>query len=512
MSSDDLHYHALSARDPRFDGLFFVGVSSTGIYCRPVCPARLPARKNCSFYPSAAQAELAGYRACFRCRPELSPGAALIDRTQTLVDRAVVRINAGALNEGTVADLAAGLGVGERHLRRSMSEQLGTTPVGLAQSRRLALAKQLLTDTDLGLTAIAHASGFGSVRRFNSVFQTRLGRAPSSLRARARADAAEVTAGSGPEDSALGLRLDYRPPFSFKQLLGFLKPRAIPGVEHVTDDLYARSVRAGNTVGCILVESFPGKNALRLSLSGSLLPSLIQVLYRARHLFDLDAQPEAICRSLTQDPTLAPLCRAAPGLRVPGAFDGFETSVRALLGQQISVKGATTLAGRLVARFGQPLALPMTSCGARASARASASAALTHVFPDAGELARVPLASLAAIGLPERRAAAILAFAEAVAAGELHLGPGADPEAIARRLLALPGVGPWTAGYIAMRALHDPDAFPHRDLVLRKVVSAPSFGALSARAEAWRPWRAYAALHLWTAASTAAPQPSRRQI
>lgn len=496
MSRDELHYRALSARDPRFDGLFFVGVSSTGIYCRPICPARLPRRSNCSFFATAAQAELAGYRACFRCRPELSPGHAIIDRKQSLADRAVKRINAGALNEGSVAQLAAGLGVGARHLRRALSEQLGATPIALAQSRRLALAKQLLADTDLGLAAIAHASGFGSVRRFNSLFQKQLGRSPSSLRASARTD---TPSPSEVGDSMLNLRVDYRPPLCFDQLLGFLRPRAIPGVELVGRDFYARSVRFGDSLGYIRVAPFPNQNALRLSVSGRLLPSLLQILCATRHLFDLDAQPEAISDSLAQDPSLASLCRATPGLRVPGAFDGFETAIRALLGQQISVKGATTLAGRLVTRFGKPMALA-------GSPDAEPFPALTHLFPSAGELAQIPTTQLATIGLPGSRAAAVRAFAEQVAAGQLDLGPGADPEATQRKLLALPGVGPWTAGYIAMRALHDPDAFPHNDLVLRQALGAANNRALSAGAEAWRPWRAYAALHLWTAASRSAAQ------
>jgi AraC family transcriptional regulator of adaptative response / DNA-3-methyladenine glycosylase II len=356
--TDDARYDALLARDRRFDGVFFVGVSTTGIYCRPICPARTPGRARCTFYETPAQAEAAGFRACFRCRPELAPGNADVDAVDQLVAAAAERIAEGALNEGTVDDLAAELGVSARHLRRATEARLGVSPLALAQTRRLALAKQLLQDTALPVTQIAFAAGFASVRRFNAAFAEAMGAPPSRLRRENVEPAAVAAAAAGAAADAAGLvlRLDYRPPYAWEQTLRFLAARAIPGVEAVDvgAGAYRRVVREGAVVGTIEVRPVAGRPALALAVSPSLVPALMPIVARVRRLFDLDARPDLIARVLGRDPRLAPLVAARPGLRVPGAVDTFEAAVRAMLGQQISVAAATTLAGRFAASLGAP--------------------------------------------------------------------------------------------------------------------------------------------------------------
>ncbi len=471
-------YPALRARDARFDGTFFVGVSTTGIYCRPICPARLPARDRCAFFPSAALAEQAGFRACLRCRPELAPGHASVDARSRLARLATVRIEAGYLDARSVKDLAASLGVTPRHLHRALVAELGIAPLDLAQSRRLALAKRLLNDTRLSVLDVALASGFSSLRRFNDVFRRRFGRTPSSIR-RGHAPAAP--------DDPLELRLDYRPPFDAASLLRFLKGRAIPGVEAVDGDEYRRSVSIDGHVGWVTVTPGPRPHSLLARVAPSLAPRLLDVTARLRALFDLDARPDLVADHLGADPLLAPHVRARPGLRVPGAFDGFELAVRAILGQQVSVRAATTVSGRLVERFGTPVATPLPG--------------ITHAFPTPARLADATESGIAAAGLPGARARSILALARVTADGRLDLGLGADPDAALAALLALPGIGPWTGQYVALRALRRPDAFPSGDLVLRRCMGVTTSPAAERRAEAWRPWRAYAALHLWTSLS-----------
>lgn len=467
-------YRAAVARDARFDGVFFVGVSTTGIYCRPICKARTPGRDRCTFYRTAAEAERAGFRACFRCRPEVAPGSGQDDAIPRLVAETVRLIDRGALNEGSLDTLAAQLGVSSRHLRRAVEGALGVTPVELAQSRRLALAKQLLHDTRLPLADVAFAAGFGSVRRFNALFRARFDRAPLSL----RRDIGDVSA-----PQAIVLRLDVRAPFAWDALLGFLRARAIPGVEEVTMDAYRRTVRAGKSTGWIEVRRIAGRDAITASMSLSLASMLMDIAARLRALFDLDASPQTIALHLARDAQLAASVKDTPGLRVPGAFDGFETAVRAVLGQQVSVAGATTLAGRLAARFGEPVRTPFP--------------ALTLTFPPASRIANAPVASIASIGLPTARAASLRAIGDAVARGALRLEPGVDPESTIASLIALPGIGPWTAHYLAMRALRWPDAFPAGDLGLKKALGGASRASIEAQAESWRPWRAYAAMHLW---------------
>lgn len=469
----DTCYRALSARDARFDGLFFVGVRTTGVYCRPVCRARTPGRDRCVFFRTPAEAERDGYRACFRCRPELAPGGAPVDALPRLAHGALARIAAGYLNERPVEALAAELGVTDRHLRRALNAAVGVGPIELAQTRRLALAKQLLQDTALPVAEVALSSGFASVRRFNALFRARFGRPPSAVR--------REHGGGAP--GTIVLRLDHRPPLAWEALLAFLAPRAIPGVEEVAGGAYRRTVRIAGRTGVLAVRPDPDRPALRVEVPASLAGHLGELAARVRAIADLDAHPAAIDAHLRRDRLLAPLVARRPGLRVPGAFDGFEVAVRAVLGQQVSVRGATTIAGRLVERFGTPLE--------------PASPALRSVFPPPDVLAAAAERDVAGLGLPGARARTVIALARAVAEGGLRLDRLADPEETVARLVELPGIGDWTAQYVALRALGWPDAFPAGDLALRSALGGTAREA-ERRSAPWRPWRAYAALHLWT--------------
>ena len=494
----DTCHAALRARDRRFDGVFFVGVTSTGIYCRPICPARLPARQRCRFFPRAALAELAGFRACLRCRPELAPGRGAVDAVPALARAALARIDAGYLDDRSVEALADRLGVTARHLRRAVVSELGASPLALAQTRRLALAKQLLHDSRLPITDVAFASGFASLRRFNAAFQARFERPPTALR---RSTGRSPASDDRSAADVVTLRLDHRPPLAWSALLGFLASRAIPGVELVDGDRYLRTAAVDGRVGWIAVRPLAARPAVELTLSASLVPRLAAVVARVRALLDLDAHPVAITAALAAAPLLADAVAARPGLRVPGCFDGFELAIRAVLGQQVSVAASSTLAGRLVARLGTPLA--------------GAPAGLSHRFPTAAEVAAAGADTIAAIGLPRTRAEAIVALARAVDAG-LELVPGADPDATTAALVALPGIGPWTASYLAMRALRWPDAFPSGDLIIRRMLGVTTAAAAERAAAGFRPWRAYATLHLWAASTPAssadrtAPRPRAR--
>jgi AraC family transcriptional regulator of adaptative response / DNA-3-methyladenine glycosylase II len=477
----DTCYRAVAARDARFDGLFFVGVRTTGVYCRPVCSARTPRRDRCAFFERAAEAEREGYRACFRCRPELAPGNGPVDSVPRLVSAALGRIDAGFLNRASVDDLAASLGVGSRHLRRAVAAELGVTPVELAQSRRMALAKQLLQDSALPMAELAFASGFSSLRRFNSLFRARFGRPPSALR---RAH------GSGAPAGALVLRLDHRPPLDWEALLGFLAARATPGVESVVDGAYRRTVRIGASVGWVSVVRDPARPALRAAVSLSLVGALLPLAAGLRALFDLDARPRVIGEHLLADRLLARGVRRRPGLRLPGAFDGFEAASRAVVGQQVSVAAATTLAGRLAAALGEPVETPFPE--------------LTRLTPAPGAVAAAGEDRIASLGMPGARARALVALARSVAAGELALDRHAERSEVVERLRAVPGVGDWTAQVVAMRALGDPDAFPAGDLGVRRALGGIGPSGARARAERWRPWRAYATMHLWALAAKGA--------
>lgn len=485
----DACYQALVARDGRFDGLFFVGVVTTGIYCRPVCRARTPGRERAQFFRSAAEAEAAGFRACFRCRPELAPGRAPVDAVSHLVSAAVRTLEEGGTSArerrdgdgGRLDGLARSLGVSARHLRRAMQRELGVAPRVLVASRRLALARQLVMDTRMPLTDVAFASGFGSVRRFNASMRACYRRSPTELRRTAQRPAR----GPGRTD-AVELTLTYRQPYDWAAMLAHFRTRAIAGVEQADADAYRRTVRLGPLSGWLEVTTAATANALRATISLSLSANFAVVVGRLRRQLDLDADPRSISTHLARDPRLAPLLAARPGLRLPGSFEPFEVAARAIIGQQISVAAARTIAGRLAARLGTPISTPFGPVG------------LDRLFPDPAVVASAPLDLLRSIGLPGRRAEALRTFAAAVASGEVSLAFDAQPERLVERLAAMPGLGPWTAEYIAMRALGWPDAFPEGDLGLRRALGGVSARTAAVAAARWRPWRAYAATHLWT--------------
>ncbi|HEX2530317.1 MAG TPA: AlkA N-terminal domain-containing protein [Burkholderiaceae bacterium] len=478
----DRYYRALAARDARFDGVFFTGVKTTGIYCRPVCTVKTPRASSCEFFSSTAAAEAAGFRPCLRCRPELAPYAL----QQNLAFAVWQRIAAGALNDGGLERLAQEVGLSSRQLRRVLLQHFGVTPVELAQTQRLLFAKKLLQETSLPMTQVAYAAGFGSVRRFNTLFTARYGMAPSAIR---RAERQE-----GRRADALTLRLAYRPPFAWREALHYLAGRAIGGVEAVEPGasvpFYMRSVRLGTAQGWLRVTHLTARHQLQIELAPSLAPVLMPLLSRVRSQFDLDANPAVIHAHLMQDALLAPQIETMPGLRVPGAFDAFELAVRAVLGQQVSVAGATTLSGRLVARFGDAVETPLP--------------AVTHHFPRADCLACAESADIAQIGLPKARAETIRNVARFAADGGLDIKPGTTLDDAVARLKTIAGIGEWTAQYIALRALRFPDAFPAGDLGLQKAAACADVptGRLSEkqlmlRASAWSPWRGYAALLLW---------------
>ena len=470
-----------ATRDARFDGRVFVGVHTTGIYCRPICPARTPKPENVSYYPSAAAARQAGFRPCLRCRPELAPDVAAWHGTSATVARALGLIESGALDEGGVEGLAAHLGISSRQLRRLFKQHLGATPVAVAQTRRIHLAKQLLHDTNLSMAEVAFAAGFGSVRRFNETFQTLFRQTPASLR-RSRGTA-------GPTPEALTIRLPYQPPYDWDGVLDYLSGRLIPGVEIITGGRYARTIALGDQTGTVVVEPGDG-HTLRATIRFPRLAALPQIIARLRRLFDLGANPELINAHLAEDPFLAPRVASRPGLRVPGTWDHFELAVRAILGQQVSVAQATRQSGIIVAAFGTPLDDPATL-----------DLGLSHSFPTPAQLA---VANVADLGLmPGARARALSGLGRAIAEDPALFGPYRSLDQTVARLKALPGIGEWTAQYIALRALREADAFPAADVGLMRAMEAefgrrPAAAELLARAERWRPWRAYAALHLWS--------------
>jgi AraC family transcriptional regulator of adaptative response / DNA-3-methyladenine glycosylase II len=479
LPAHDICYRAIASKDARFDGRFFTGVVTTGIYCRPVCPARIPARRNVKFFPSAAAAQTAGFRPCLRCRPESSPGTPAWAGTSTTVSRALRQIADGALDDGNVGALAARLGLGERQLRRLFVEHLGASPLTVAQTRRVQLAKKLLDETALPMSHLALDAGFTSVRRFNAAVRKTYGRTPSELR-RLRLNAVTPR-----DDSQVTLRLAYRPPLEWGRLMDYLQARAIPGVEEVRDGVYSRSVRIGGVAGVISARAHTDRPELLLRVPIELARHLIVIVERARRIFDLGADPGEIVQHLRRDPRLRSRLRGRSDIRIPGAWDGFETFVRAILGQQVSVAGATTLAGRLVAALGEPLANPVGS--------------ITHCFPESGVVMGAPVQD---IGMPAARAQTIQTVAKEIHEGRLQLDAGAELDASIERLTRIPGIGPWTAHYVAMRVLGEPDAFPAGDLGVRKAFAVsgrmPSERELCKRAEAWRPWRAYVAMLMWT--------------
>jgi AraC family transcriptional regulator, regulatory protein of adaptative response / DNA-3-methyladenine glycosylase II len=458
-------WRASKSRDARFDGRFFIGVRTTGIYCRPICPAPSPRRENVRFYPTAAAAQAADLRPCRRCRPESAPRTPEWIGGSALVTRALRLIADGFLDGRPVGELAGALHVSERQLRRLFGTALGAGPLAVARVRRAQAARMLIDQTDLTMAEVAHAAGYSSLRTFNADVRSTFGKPPTELRRRR---------GHEPSGDALVLGLSYRPPLAWAELLAYLAARATPGVEAVEGSTYRRTASLGGSTCVVEVEDEPARTRLLVRLGGAGVEGIAPAVERARRLADLEADPLQIEGVLCCDHDLAPLVVRRPGLRVPGSWDGFELAVRAVLGQQVTVRGASTLAGRLAAAFGEPLATP--------------SGTLTHCFPTPEALAD---ADVGTIGLPRARARTINRLAAAVRDGRLALEPAADPDATVARLEDVAGIGPWTAQYVALRALRDPDAFPAGDLGLRRA------GATAARAERWRPWRAYAAMHLW---------------
>ena len=476
-------YKALLARDPRFDGIFFVGVTSTGIYCRPICPVKPPKEVNCRFYNSAQEAEVAGFRPCLRCRPELAPGKAPVDQSQRIAHQVVQRIEEGTIDEKAALEAIAGeFELSSRQVRRIIQKELGVPPIQLLLTRRLLRAKQLLTETKLPVIEVAFASGFSSLRRFNDAFSIRYGMPPSRLRKNAVPDS---TASNDAGTSTL--QLSYRPPYDWQGMLAFLEARQLKGVEWVTDSFYARTVESGGHKGWIRVAQAKKKNALLLEFTHTLAPVLPALLSRLRHLFDLDARPDLICKQLRKDNRLAGLVKANPGMRVPGAFNGFEIGLRAILGQQVTVKAATTIAGRLATAFGERIVTPYPE--------------LNRLSPTPSRIARATVDDIAKLGVLSARCKSLIALARAQTCGDLSLHNGAhhNPDNTIERLAALPGIGPWTAHYIAMRALRWPDAFPKEDIAVRNNLGRVTARQAEEMSQTWRPWRSYAVLHLWRA-------------
>ncbi len=510
----EARYRVLGSRDHRFDGCFFVAVTSTGIYCRPSCPAIVPRRRNVRFYPTAAAAQSAGFRACLRCHPHASPGSPEWNRRGDLAARAMGLIADGLVDREGVHGLARRLAYSERHLTRQLTAELGAGPLALARAQRAQTARALIETTDLRLIDVAHAAGFASVRQFNDTIRAVYARTPTELRRRASgsraareggASQSRPAGGSGAGGLPIVVRLPYREPLDWGRLLGFLGTRAVPGVEEVVGDCYWRTLRLPRGHGVVALTPAGGHLECRLRLAD--LRDLTAAVQRCRRLLDLDADPAAPAEHLAGDPLLAPLVRAAPGLRLPGAVDGAELAVRAVLGQQVSVVAARTAAARLTLALGEPLDgvswdPPVTPTPPT----------LTHVFPSPAAIAAAPRDALP--GAPARRLATLQALARLLACGDLAIDPGSDRAAVRAGLLAVPGIGPWTADYCALRALADPDAFLPTDLGVRRALARlcaahPGRAPLALRdgctpralarvAERWRPWRAYALLHLWS--------------
>jgi len=484
-------YRALQSRDARFDGLLFVGVTSTGIYCRPVCPARTPGFAHCRFFYSAAAAQDAGFRPCLRCRPETAPDLAIWKGTSNSVSRGLALIAEGALDNGHGVDkLAERLGIGERQLRRLFVQHLGAPPISVAQTRRVLFAKQLIHETRMPMTEVAMAAGFRSVRRFNETFQKLFHRPPSALRRKG----AEALKGQ-----EVTLRLRYRPPYDWASMLSFLAARAISGVEVVENDRYYRSLEIDGRMGSIEVSHHPDRQSISIRILAPNVRLLPAIVYRVRRLFDLGADIETIGAHLAADSLLAKLVERRPGLRAPGGWEGFEIAIRAVLGQQISVVAARSYAGQLVEKHGRDL-----------PPAARIHPELTHAFPTPQRLAGKPIG----LAMPAARLQTMKAMAQAAIADPNLFRPTGDVDTTVSRLLAIPGVGPWTAHYIALRANRETDAFPGTDIGLLRGAAALlgekiSSADLQARAEAWRPWRAYAAQHLWSADCDRGTAPAR---
>ena len=481
-------YKALAARDPRFDGVFFVAVTSTGIYCRPICPVKTPKAANCRFFDTAQESEQAGFRPCLRCRPELAPGSAPIDDSQRIALLIVQRLEEGNFDEKAgLEEIAGQFELSSRQIRRIVQKELGVPPIQLLLTRRLLLAKQLLTETTLAVTDIAVASGFSSLRRFNDAFSTRYRMPPTRLRKKATEGVETVG-----DSTTSTLQLSYRPPYDWNGVLAFLSARALTGIEWVTSEGYARTVTLGDARGWIRVTHAPRRRALMLEFTHTLTPALPALLCRVRALFDLDARPDMIAKHLARDARLAHAVKGNPGLRVPGAFSGFEMGLRAILGQQVTVKAATTIACRFGEAFGDPIVTPFPK--------------LHRLTPSPARVVLASIDDIARLGIVSARARSIVALAKAQQSGALGLEGGShhNPDESIRQLTGLPGIGPWTAQYIAMRALRWPDAFPKEDIAVRNNLGGVSAREAELLSQAWRPWRSYAVMHVWNMGRPAA--------
>ncbi|PDP87478.1 AraC family transcriptional regulator [Glycomyces fuscus] len=518
---DDQRYRAVHSRDARFDGVFYTAVRTTGIYCRPSCPAVTPKRANVRFFPTAAAAQESGFRACKRCRPDLTPGSPEWNLRADVVGRAMRLIQDGAVDRGGVSALASAVGYSERQLNRLLSAEVGAGPLALARTERAQTARVLVETTDMPMADVAFAAGFASVRQFNETMRAVFDRSPTEMRAtgsrRASASGGPRAGGSRPpvtEPGTVTLRLPYREPIDLARMLEFLGARAVPGVEEYRDGVYRRTLMLAH--GPAVVELSEGSGAggsrrtgatgggghvlclLRLTEARD----LTSAVRRCRRLLDLDADPRAVAEALGGDPLLGPMVAAHPGLRSPGHVDPAELAVRAVLGQQVSVRAARTLAGRLVERFGAPLAPGLEVPGG----------GLTHVFPSPDVLAA---ADPAGFSIPLARGRALAGLSGAIASGWIDLGPGCDRDEVERRLVELRGIGPWTAGYVRMRGLGDPDVFLHGDLGVRMALEAggrratPAAAAREARA--WSPWRSYANHVLWASLADGSKERQERK-
>jgi AraC family transcriptional regulator of adaptative response / DNA-3-methyladenine glycosylase II len=490
-SETDRLYLAVVSRDARFDGEFFTGVKTTGIYCRPICPARTPRRENVVFFPCAAAAEQAGFRPCKRCRPETAPGSPAWTGTASTVARALRLIESGALDRGSVDELAQRLGVGERHLRRLFDAHIGASPVAVAQTRRAHFARLLLDSSGLSISSIAEAAGYSSVRRFQTAFRATFGMPASQVRRGAGRSEEEAARsenganGSHGNGGGVRVRLPARTPYDAFGTFDFLAPRAIPGVESVRDLEWSRAIRIGASSALLRARWNERAQSLDVHVAGAPGPELANVVDRVRRVFDLGADAARIAERLGEDRALSRSIRDRPGLRVPIAWDPFEACIRGVVGQQISVKAARTILGRIAQRWGERI-------------EAGKDDAITHAFPAPDALAE---ARLDGVGLPAARARTIRELASRVAERRLVLDASAPPEALERSLLEIPGIGPWTVSYVRMRGLGDPDVFLPEDLGVRRALARrgkmPSAKVAKARAESWRPWRSYAVIHLW---------------
>jgi AraC family transcriptional regulator of adaptative response / DNA-3-methyladenine glycosylase II len=471
-----IYYQAFLSRDPRFDGIFYIGVISTGIYCRPICSARRPKESNCRFFKSASEAEKELFRPCLRCRPELAPDLAPVNKAHRIADLMISCLQEGRFDGIGLEIIAQQFNLSSRQMRRVIQTEFGVSPIQLLLTRRLLLAKQLLTETNLSIIDIAFASGFSSLRRFNDAFKKRYRMSPTDLKKKNPST-------SHISSESFNLQLDYRPPYNWTHLLKFLSMRALKGIEWVDEQNYSRTVQIGLCKGWIYVSHVENKHCLKITIASSLLPVLTTLLERLRHFFDLNARPDHISEQLSQDPFLAEEVKNNPGLRIPGTFDGFELAIRAILGQQITVKSAKTVASRFVCSFGEKFETPFPE--------------LNYLFPTAKSVSLLTIEKVNSLGIIRSRAQTILLLANEISLDQIKLEVNVNPQRTINQLTSIPGIGQWTAHYIALRALRWPDAFPKEDIVLRKKLGHVSQKQAEQLSQQWRPWRGYATLYLW---------------